>query len=786
MAVLVCDICGGSLSMDASGDFAVCESCGMKHTKDRVKAMAQEITGTVAVSNIAGIESLMKRGYLALEDSLWKEANDYFNKVLDIDAEYTPAYIGRLCAELKITREENLVKRSTLTIFPDYQKALRFAQGDYVTKIQGYDKFNQDLLQKNKHRFENIQKKIAKTAKGSHAVTLKPDGTVVATGTNIVTTQAKYFPNEFRNEYEMRTFNDGVYAGASTYRLEHSNTGGKGPCDTKDWHDIIAVVAGKRHTVGLQKDGNVVAVGLNLSVEYNSDEYTTYDRYISFRKYRNTARVIGEYKKYDNGPCSVGGWYDIIAIAAGSYHTVGLTKVGTVVACGRNEKKQCNTDEWRDIVAVTASDDYTIGLKADGTVIATGDFDSRLKQWKDLISISASENIYIGVKTDDTIVLIRDEVDVTGHEEQIMNKLEEEQKKREEEEHKEQERIVEQERIIVEQEHKKQERRAEQERINRERFEEHKRNWPKVQERIAKYKSPISAGGCSTVVVNVDGTVVAIGKNNYGQCNVSGWRDIVAVAAGDHSTVGLKANGTVVAIGDNEYGQCNVSDWGWHNIIAVAANSYHTVGLKADGTVIIAAGKNGLYDKCNVSGWRDIIAVAAGYLYTVGLKTDGTVVAVGKNSDGQCNVSGWRDIVAVATNYYHTVGLKADGTVVAVGLNREGQCNVSGWRDIVAVAANSSHTVGLKSDGTVVAVGSNYVGRCNVSDWRDIVAVAAGSSHTVGLKVDGTVVAVGDNEHGQCNVSKEYLWQQQGLCKYCGGKLSFFGHKCKSCGKAQE
>ncbi|WP_240986091.1 RCC1 domain-containing protein [Acididesulfobacillus acetoxydans] len=45
------------------------------------------------------------------------------------------------------------------------------------------------------------------------------------------------------------------------------------------------------------------------------------------------------------------------------------------------------------------------------------------------------------------------------------------------------------------------------------------------------------------------------------QCNVSGWRDIVAVAAGCAHTIGLKSDGTVVAVGDNEYGQCDVSDW---------------------------------------------------------------------------------------------------------------------------------------------------------------------------------------------------------------------------------
>ncbi|MEH7252026.1 RCC1 domain-containing protein, partial [Neobacillus niacini] len=56
-------------------------------------------------------------------------------------------------------------------------------------------------------------------------------------------------------------------------------------------------------------------------------------------------------------------------------------------------------------------------------------------------------------------------------------------------------------------------------------------------------------------------TVVAVGLNKHGQCNVSSWRDIVAIAAGCAHTIGLKSDGTVVAVGDNEYGQCDVSSW---------------------------------------------------------------------------------------------------------------------------------------------------------------------------------------------------------------------------------
>ena len=58
------------------------------------------------------------------------------------------------------------------------------------------------------------------------------------------------------------------------------------------------------------------------------------------------------------------------------------------------------------------------------------------------------------------------------------------------------------------------------------------------------------------------------------------------VAAGFKHTIGLKSNGTLVATGDNNYGQCDVS--GWTDIAWVATGSYHTVGLKSDGTVVAA------------------------------------------------------------------------------------------------------------------------------------------------------------------------------------------------------
>ena len=258
----------------------------------------------------------------------------------------------------------------------------------------------------------------------------------------------------------------------------------------------------------------------------------------------------------------------------------------------------------------------------------------------------------------------------------------------------------------------------------------------------------ISSGEFHSVGLKTDGTVVVVGRNNIGQCDVSGWRDIIAISTVGYHTVGLKKDGTVVAVGNNSDGRCDVS--GWKDIAAVSAGDFHTVGLKKDGTVVaVGSNSNG---SCDVSDWKNIVAISGGYEQTIGLKNDGTVVAVGSNAFGKCDVTGWKDIVAISGGN-HTVGLKKDGTVVAIGNNNYGQCDVSEWKDIVAISAGSRHTVGLRKDGTVVAVGQNDFGQCNVSNWKDIVAISAGSNQTIGLKIDGTVVAVGNKTYGRCDVS---------------------------------
>ncbi len=102
------------------------------------------------------------------------------------------------------------------------------------------------------------------------------------------------------------------------------------------------------------------------------------------------------------------------------------------------------------------------------------------------------------------------------------------------------------------------------------------------------------------------------------------------ISAGYVHTVGLKKDGTVVAVGDKKCGQCNVSSW--RNIVAISVCDRHTLGLKKDGSVV-SVGWGG-FVKYAVPSWRDIVAFSSGEEHTVGLKKDGTVVAVGEDKCG--------------------------------------------------------------------------------------------------------------------------------------------------------
>jgi len=95
-----------------------------------------------------GIASLHKRAVLFLEDNDWDSATEYFDRILDIDPEYAPAYIGKVQVKNKVRREADLARcREPISNDPDFQKAVRFADEKQKAIYNGYNRSILDRIE---------------------------------------------------------------------------------------------------------------------------------------------------------------------------------------------------------------------------------------------------------------------------------------------------------------------------------------------------------------------------------------------------------------------------------------------------------------------------------------------------------------------------------------------------------------------------------------------------------------------------------------------------------------
>jgi len=131
-------------------------------------------------------------------------------------------------------------------------------------------------------------------------------------------------------------------------------------------------------------------------------------------------RVVGadttvSAENYSPPECDVGDWTDIIQVAAGYSHTVGLKSDGTVVAVvygyarEEGEKEPWEVDGWANISHVAAGCSYTVGLKTDGTVVAVGhncDAQCNVGSWTDITQVAAGDAHTVGLRSDGTVVAV--------------------------------------------------------------------------------------------------------------------------------------------------------------------------------------------------------------------------------------------------------------------------------------------------------------------------------------------------------------------------------------------
>ena len=103
---------------------------GIRKVVADTDSQEKTVRESVAVnSGNANEESLLKRAFMFLEDGDWSAADEYCEKVLDIDPENARAYLGKLMAECRACRMEDLQNcRQPFDGNGNYNKILRFAE----------------------------------------------------------------------------------------------------------------------------------------------------------------------------------------------------------------------------------------------------------------------------------------------------------------------------------------------------------------------------------------------------------------------------------------------------------------------------------------------------------------------------------------------------------------------------------------------------------------------------------------------------------------------------------
>ena len=105
--------------------------------KKLIAPVKEQTSNTFVVeSNNTDIAPILKRAFIFLEDGNWKDADEYCERVLDLDPENAQAYLGKLMAELHVNKQD---------LLGEYENG--FEDNQYYLKVRRYaDKSLNDKL----------------------------------------------------------------------------------------------------------------------------------------------------------------------------------------------------------------------------------------------------------------------------------------------------------------------------------------------------------------------------------------------------------------------------------------------------------------------------------------------------------------------------------------------------------------------------------------------------------------------------------------------------------------
>ncbi len=349
----------------------------------------------------------------------------------------------------------------------------------------------------------------------------------------------------------------------------------------------------------------------------------------------------------------------------------------------------------------------------------------------------------------------------------------------------------------------------------------------------------IAAGYYSSFFIAPDGSVYAAGSNMYGQLGLSNTignqsspikmqlpagTEAVGVAAGNNHTLVLDSDGNVYGVGKNNDGELGIGSTSeleetpvkmqlptGSKIVRIAAGHYHSLLLDSEGNVY---GVGQHYDGALGDGYTEwppkltpvkmklpegVVAtyIAGGASFSLIVDSEGNAYGTGTNGRGELGLghsntattptkiplpSGVK-IVAASGGEYHSLLLDSDGNVYSFGLDEYGVLGIGSTGDyqltpvkmhlpagvkIVDIAASGyRHSLALDSEGNVYGTGNSgggelgigIIGNNDTSVLTPVkmhlppgvfaTGVAAGRDHSLVITSNGDVYSTGYNVAGE-------------------------------------
>lgn len=251
------------------------------------------------------------------------------------------------------------------------------------------------------------------------------------------------------------------------------------------------------------------------------------------------------------------GLTDVVAVAAGQFHTLALQPDGTVTAWGRNDSGQTDIPAGLGhVVAIATHRDHNLASISDGTVVAWGsntNGEATVPQGlTGVVAVAAGSTHSMALRSDGTVVAwgsdLMGQVDVPSGLTDVV---------------------------------------------------------------------AIDAGGHHSVAVKSDGTVVAWGWNRYGQSTLPRCLPAsIGVSCTRFGSLVLLADQTLFGWGSDQNGETTIPST--CGVSAFNAGGYHILAIRVDGT-LVGWGSNVNRQLDIPPGVNNVLAVAAGFHHSVAL-----------------------------------------------------------------------------------------------------------------------------------------------------------------------